>query len=116
MRLVGDEQIVSRRLTTELSSGGSGRQSLAESTTRRRSCPGHMLRQQPSGSALLIRGDAPPGAVTDLSRARRQVGVTSIAQVTFGARVSRAADATGLNARVLVLAYAGSRRAAVRPA
>ena len=67
VRLVGDEQIVSRQLTTDLS-GGSGRQSLAESTTMSALVPGHVLRQQPSGSALLIHGTLPPAELQTRSQ------------------------------------------------
>ena len=39
--------------------------------------------------------------------------MTSIAQVSFGARVSHASGVPNVNVRVLVLGYAASRRAAV---
>ena len=60
-RLVGDEEIVNRQLTTDLGTGGSSaRQAVAESTTTSTLVPGHVLRQQPSGSALCIHGNLPP--------------------------------------------------------
>jgi type IV secretion system protein VirD4 len=60
-RLVGDEEIVNRQLTTDLGTGGSSaRQAVAESTTTSTLVPGHVLRQQPTGSALCIHGNLPP--------------------------------------------------------
>ena len=68
VRLVGDEQIVSRQLTTDLGSGGGGRQSLAESTIVSALVPAHVVRQQPSGSALLIHGTLPPAELQTRSQ------------------------------------------------
>jgi hypothetical protein len=60
-RLVGDEEIVNRQLTTDLGTGGSGgRKAVAESTMTSTLVPGHVLRQQPAGSALCIHGNLPP--------------------------------------------------------
>ena len=59
-RLVGDEEIVNRQLTTDLGTGVGGRKAVAESTTTSTLVPGHVLRQQPTGSALCIHGNLPP--------------------------------------------------------
>lgn len=60
VRLVGDEQVVSRQLSSDLRSDASGRRSLSESTVTTAAVPGHVLRQQPSGTALLVHGTIPP--------------------------------------------------------
>lgn len=59
VRLVGDEQVVSRQLSSDLGSDA-GRRSLQESTITTSAVPGHVLRQQPSGTALLVHGTIPP--------------------------------------------------------
>jgi type IV secretion system protein VirD4 len=60
VRLVGDEQVVSRQLSADLGAGDSARRSVQESTVTTPAVPGHVLRQQPSGTALLIHGTVPP--------------------------------------------------------
>lgn len=61
MRLVGDEQVVSRMASRELGLGQrSHHKSVQESTITTSAVPGHVLRQQPSGTALLIHGTIPP--------------------------------------------------------
>jgi len=61
MRLVGDEQVVSRMASRELGLGErSHHKSVQESTITTSMVPGHVLRQQPSGTALLIHGTIPP--------------------------------------------------------
>lgn len=68
MRQVGDEQVVSRQLTSEVSVGvDPGRRSLAESTVTTSLIPAHVLRQQVTGSALLIHGTIPPAHLTTRS-------------------------------------------------
>jgi len=59
VRLVGDEQVVSRQLSGDLGVG-QARRSLQESTVSTAAVSGHVLRQQPSGTALLIHGTVPP--------------------------------------------------------
>ena len=61
VRLVGDEQVVNRMASRELGLGErSSHKSLQESTITTSAVPGHVLRQQPSGTALLIHGTIPP--------------------------------------------------------
>ena len=61
MRLVGDEQVVSRTASRELGLGESSHhKSVQESTVTTSAVPGHVLRQQPTGTALLIHGTIPP--------------------------------------------------------
>jgi type IV secretion system protein VirD4 len=61
MRLVGDEQVVSRMASRELGLGERSRhKSVQESTITTSAVPGHVLRQQPSGTALMIHGTIPP--------------------------------------------------------
>ncbi len=73
-RLVGDEQIVNRQLTSDLgsASGSGARRSLAESTTTSTLIPGHVLRQQPTSSALCIHGTVPPFQLTPQPPAQRR--------------------------------------------
>jgi len=59
VRLVGDEQVVSRQMSGDLGAGAQ-RRSLQESTITTAAVSGHILRQQPSGTALLIHGTIPP--------------------------------------------------------
>lgn len=59
-RLVGDEQVMSRQLSSELGSFDAGRRSLSESLITTGLIPAHVLRQQQTGSALLIHGTIPP--------------------------------------------------------
>ena len=60
-RLVGDEQVVSRQLSTDLAHDSGGRrQSVSENTVTTALVPGHVLRRQSPGSALLIHGSVPP--------------------------------------------------------
>jgi type IV secretion system protein VirD4 len=60
VRLVGDEQVVTRHLSSDLSFGDNGRRSMLEATVTTPAVSGHVLRQQPSGTALLIHGTVPP--------------------------------------------------------
>lgn len=61
VRLVGDEQVVNRVASRELGLGErSGHKSLQESTITTAAVPGHVLRQQPTGTALLVHGTIPP--------------------------------------------------------
>jgi type IV secretion system protein VirD4 len=59
VRLVGDEQVVSRQMSADLGAGAQ-RRSLQESTITTSAVSGHILRQQPSSTALLIHGTIPP--------------------------------------------------------
>ena len=59
-RLVGDEQVMSRQLSSDLGSFESGRRSIQESLITTGLIPVHVLRQQHTGSALLIHGTVPP--------------------------------------------------------
>ena len=61
MRLVGDEQVVNRMASRDLGLGErSHHRSVQESTIITSAVPGHVLRQQPSGTALMIHGTVPP--------------------------------------------------------
>jgi type IV secretion system protein VirD4 len=59
-RLVGDEQVMTRQVSSELGSFDSGRRSVQESLITTGVVPAHVLRQQQTGSALLIHGTIPP--------------------------------------------------------
>lgn len=73
MKLVGDEQVVSRQTSRDLGAGDHGRRSLSESTITTSVIPGHVLRQQPSGTALLIHGTIPPAHLRTRSHLEEQV-------------------------------------------
>lgn len=63
-KLVGDEQVMSRQLSSDLGSFESGRRSLQESLITTGLIPAHVLREQQPGSALLIHGTIPPAHLT----------------------------------------------------
>lgn len=63
-KLVGNEQVMSRQLSSDLGSWESGRRSLQESLITTGLIPAHVLREQAPGSALLIHGTIPPAHLT----------------------------------------------------
>ena len=67
-KLVGDEQVMSRQLSSDLGSLESGRRSLQESLITTGLIPVHVLRQQRTGSALLIHGTIPPAHLVSRSQ------------------------------------------------
>lgn len=73
MKLVGDEQVVSRQTSRDLGAGENGRRNLSESTITTSAIPGHVLRQQPTGTALLIHGTIPPAHLRTRSHLEEQV-------------------------------------------
>lgn len=59
-KLLGDEQVLSRQMSSELGELDGGRRSLSESLVTTSIVPAHVLREQTPGSALLIHGNIPP--------------------------------------------------------
>jgi len=59
VKLLGDEQVTARQVTSDLNRFDQGR-SLMESGTMTALAPGHVLRQMQPGDALLIHGTLPP--------------------------------------------------------
>jgi type IV secretion system protein VirD4 len=59
-KLLGDEQVLSRQLSSDLGQLDGGRRSLSESLVTTSIVPAHVLREQTPGSALLIHGHLPP--------------------------------------------------------
>jgi type IV secretion system protein VirD4 len=63
-KMLGDEQVLSRQVSSELGQFDGGRRSLSESLITTSIIPAHVLREQMSGSALLIHGTIPPAHLT----------------------------------------------------
>jgi type IV secretion system protein VirD4 len=58
-KLLGDEQVLNRQVSSEIGTE-SGRRSLLEASVTTGLVPPHVLREQPTGSALMIHGTIPP--------------------------------------------------------
>ena len=58
-KLLGDEQVLNRQVSSEIGID-SGRRSLLEASVTTGLVPPHVLREQPIGSALMIHGTIPP--------------------------------------------------------
>ena len=63
-KMLGDEQVLSRQVSSELGQFDGGRRSLSESLITTSIIPAHVLREQLAGSALLIHGTIPPAHLT----------------------------------------------------
>jgi type IV secretion system protein VirD4 len=63
-KMLGDEQVLSRQVSSELGQFDGGRRSLSESLITTSIIPAHVLREQMPGSALLVHGTIPPAHLT----------------------------------------------------